>query len=162
MAMKALFSGFTLYKSPWVPGTKTPVDRSSDVFSKPCVGSQMIRIKDHNLAFRVSSDRREGDKFRSGRTKPFGIHFIATPIWSEAPTIVKVVTERQDRTYMKGDLKIGQYPFYGKVVESAFSGTEDCVQDLCCMGHNLAFFPKTFLENSTPVSLRDLLRRHRR
>ncbi|BAW29403.1 hypothetical protein MTHERMMSTA1_06780 [Methanosarcina thermophila MST-A1] len=126
MAMKAPFLGFTLLKSPWGSSAKTPFDRLTAVFKEPYVGSQKIRIRDYDVAFGVSSDKREGDVYYPGRIIPCDIGFIATLTWSEVPAIVKEATGKQDGTYIKGDLKICQYPFYGKAVDNAVSGTEDC------------------------------------
>lgn len=161
MAMKALFLGFTLLKSPWGPSAKTPLDWLTAVFKEPYVGSQKIRIRDYDVAFGVSSDKREGDKCCPGRIIPCDIDFIATFTWSEVPAIVKVVTERQDSTYIKGDLKIWQYPFCGKAVDNAVSGTEDCVQDVDYAAQS-DMLSKISHGNPTPVNLKVLLRRHRR
>jgi hypothetical protein len=161
MAMKALFLGSTLLKSPcWGLSAKTPHDRLAAVFKEPYVGSQKIRIRDYDVAFGVSSDKREGDKCFPGKIIPCDIDFIATRTWSEVPAIVKVVTERQDSTYIKGDLKIWQYPFYGKAVYNAVSGTEDC-QDVDYAAQS-DMLSEISHGNPTPMNLKVLLRRHRR
>lgn len=162
MAMKALFFGLTLLKSPWVSSTKTPVDRSTAVFKEPYVGSQMIRIKNHNVAFRVSSDKREGDKCRPGRIKPCDIHFIAAPIWSEAPTVVKVVAERQIKLISREKSKPGNILFMGRLWRILLLELKIVYRMYAVLEHNLVCFLELLTENPTPVNLNDLLRRHRR
>ena len=124
----------TLKKSPQVSNTRALIDKAAALFGELGVESEIIRVVDHNVAFGVSSDEREGDEWPLilEKVKACDILVIASPIWfGVRSSVCQMVLERLDGTYADGDPVTGQYPLYGKVGGVIVTGNEDGAHDIC-------------------------------
>lgn len=91
------------------------------------VEGEIIRVRDHDVKFGVSTDEGDGDGWPAIRAKILDAHLlvIATPIWMGQPaSVCKVVLERLDAELSETDEQ-GRLLTYGKVAAVAVVGNED-------------------------------------
>ena len=91
------------------------------------VTGEIIRVRDHDVKFGVSTDEGDGDGWPAIRAKILDAHLlvIATPIWMGQPgSVCKVVLERLDAELSETDDQ-GRLLTYGKVAAVAVVGNED-------------------------------------
>lgn len=115
-------------RSPEISNTRALIDKAVRLFAEMDVGSEVIRIVDHNVKFGVYSDMGEGDEWPQilKKVRECDILIICSPIWfGVRSSVAQLVMERLDGTYEEGDPETGQFPLYGKVAGVLVTGNED-------------------------------------
>lgn len=128
MSLRALALNATLKRS---GGDPSSTDRMLGLIAaemaKAGVQTETVRLADHNIFPRVTSDEGEGDAWPALRRKVLAADIIlfGTPIWMGQPdSISKRVLERMDAFLSETDDE-GRMVSYGKVAAIAVVGNED-------------------------------------
>lgn len=166
MVVKAFFLNFTLKKSPHVPSAQAPADMSTAIFKEPDFESEETTVIDRNSASGISDVGKGGEDFPE-KIKTCNIPVIAAPdLYGTLPSITKMAIKRQERTYMEGHTRIGQYPLMGRLQdllsrELKAAHTMYSISNIT--GHMLqSDISPLFKENLIRINLEDLLRKQRR
>ena len=133
MALKAIILNCTLKPSPEVSNTGALIDKAVELYKAQGVEVEVVRVRDYDVKFGVSSDEGDGDQWPEILTKikAANILVIATPIWfGVRGSVCQLVLERLDGTYEEGDAKTGQFPLYNKVGGVIVTGNEDGAHDV--------------------------------
>ncbi|MBI2798053.1 flavodoxin family protein [Candidatus Saccharibacteria bacterium] len=133
MALKALFLNCTLKPSPSVSNTGALIDKAVELYKAQGVETEVVRVRDYDVKFGVSSNEGEGDQWPEilSKIKDCNILIIGTPIWfGVRGSVSQLVLERLDGTYDEGDTKTGQFPLYNKVAGVIVTGNEDGAHDV--------------------------------
>ena len=118
------------------------------------VDGSLVRVRDHDVKFGVSTDEGDGDEWPGIRDQMLAadILVIATPIWMGQPSAVcKMALERLDAELSETDDQ-GRMLTYGKVAAVAVVGNEDgahhvtaeCLQALNDAGFSVAANGSTY------------------
>ncbi len=132
--LNALFFNCTLKKSPEVSNTEGLLEASRKLMEKEGVGTEVIRLIDHDVATGVYPDMREHgwatDEWPEiyKKVQAADILVIAGPIWlGDNSSQTKKLIERLYAN--SGELNDkGQYAYYGKVGGAIITGNEDGVK----------------------------------
>lgn len=133
MALKAIILNCTLKPSPAVSNTGALIDKAVELYKAQGVETEVVRVRDFDVKFGVSSDEGDGDQWPEilARIKAANILVMATPIWfGVRGSVCQLVLERLDGTYEEGDPKTGQFPLYNKVGGVIVTGNEDGAHDV--------------------------------
>lgn len=131
--MKALFLNCTLKKSPAVSNTEALAKKVAGYMQELGAETEIVRVRDYNISFGVSSDEGGDDEWPKLLTKikACNILVIASPIWfGVRASVTQMVLERLDGTYQEADSKTGQFPLYNKVAGVIVTGNEDGAHDV--------------------------------
>jgi multimeric flavodoxin WrbA len=146
--LQALVLDCTLKKSPAPSSSMLLAEQVAKAFGSFDVGTDIVRVVDHDVRFGVTTDEGDGDEWPAIRRQMLeaDILVVATPIWMGQPSSVcKMVLERLDAELGEADDQ-GHYPTHGKVAAVAVVGNEDgahhvvaeCLQALNDTGFTIA------------------------
>ena len=129
MSLKALALNGTLKSSDSSEASSTGklLELISEEFKKHGVGTETIRLADHNIKPGVTSDEGEDDAWPDIRKRVLkaDILLVGTPIWLGQPgSVCKRALERMDAFLEETDGQ-GRMASYGKVAAVAVVGNED-------------------------------------
>jgi multimeric flavodoxin WrbA len=133
MALKALILNCTLKPSPEVSNTEALAKKAVALYEKGGVEVELLRVRDYEVKFGVSSDEGEGDQWPEilSKIKAADIIVMATPIWfGVRGSVLQMIIERLDGTYEESDPETGQFPLYNKVAGVLVTGNEDGAHDV--------------------------------
>ena len=125
--LRAIFLNCTLKRTPAVSNTEALIRNVVAWFDTMDVDSEIVRVVDYRVAFGVSSDEGDGDKWPLilDKVKSADILVVGTPIWfGVRSSVAQLVIERLDGTYTETN-EVGQYPLYNKVAGVVVTGNED-------------------------------------
>ncbi|MEZ0578080.1 flavodoxin family protein [Nocardioides sp. MH1] len=152
--LTALVLSCTLKPSPAPSSSVALGEQLLTALGEHGVAGSLVRVRDHDVRFGVSTDEGDGDAWPTIREQVLAsdILVIATPIWMGQPSSVcKMVLERLDAELSETDDE-GRMSTYGKVAAVAVVGNEDgahhvtaeCLQALNDVGFSVAANGSTY------------------
>ena len=152
--LKALVLACTLKPSPDHSSSVKLGEELLAALGEHGVDGTVVRVRDHDVKFGVSTDEGNGDEWPAIRQRLLdaNILVLATPIWLGQPSAVcKMVLERLDAELSETDDE-GRMLTFGKVAAVAVVGNEDgahhvtaeCLQALNDVGFSVAANGSTY------------------